>query len=397
MQREFYGHVGEDGIDYRVLVTMIIRRWKTVIGTVVLVVAIVGVLNTFFIPPTFESSTVVAFRNDDVALEIDFYAFQALSSSPTVMKEVLRITGVEIPISELLERFDFEADTDARLMRIKVRAEDPYLAEELANAWIVAVQSEVARAMRNRLSELRSIVEANYDAALQALTVLEDSLAIFDSEYPISVMEARLQRDSQKLVSDEGRLENLRSLIPVNEATVDALKEVLNQESATFDSVYLLQSAAAQDVLLTQLNPTYLDARRRVAELESALVADRMRIKLLEEELPGLQARVVEAGTELVNAKLQRERLVRSINDARSRLEATRRERDEVLALERQLSGRSRVDVISVPFVPDRPIAPRKLFNLVLGALLGFMIAVVGVLASEWWKSRGGVARAYQI
>src|SRR5690606_40371398 len=71
-------------------------------------------------------------------------------------------------------------------------------------------------------------------------------------------------------------------------------------------------------------------------------------------------------------------------------LEAARLERDEIMALQRQLPIRSRMEVISEPMLPDSPVAPRKMLNLALGAMLGGMIAVFGVILAEWWRSPEG-------
>ena len=396
--RELHGDVMKDQVDVYVLLVNLLRRWRIVALVTAVISGTVGVLNFFVISPIYESSAVVAFHNDDPALGIDLYSFRSFASSPSVMAEVARRAGLDLPANPangLPERFEFESQVQGPLIVVKAKATDPHLAAKLVDAWITAIQSEVFRTMEKRLSERRDTAIANYVAAIEALTALENTLATFDQEFPIALMEARLQRDSEKLVVHEEQLENLRkSTIPVNEAAVKALKEVLVHENATFDSVFLLQSATADDVLLTQLNPTYLELRRRLAQLESALAADRVLAERLEEELPELEARIANANAELLETRLQRERLVRRLSEARALVEATRQERDEVLALERQLVNRARVEVISEPFVPGRPIAPRKMLSLAVSIVLGILVGSFGVLIGELWKSTSGVARA---
>jgi len=138
---------------------------------------------------------------------------------------------------------------------------------------------------------------------------------------------------------------------------------------------------------VTPLNPTYLELRQQMVNLESTLATDRRRVELLEQELPNLKARVDEARAQLIEAKLERERLVRDLQEARTHFEAARRERDQVITLERQLPTRARVEVISEPMLPEKPVAPRKLLNLALGAMIGVMMGVFGVLLAEWWRS----------
>src|SRR5690606_29897885 len=192
-----------------------------------------------------------------------------------------------------------------------------------------------------------------------------------------------------KLVADERLLETLKNAtIPANEAMMAALKEALDEENVTLDGGVLVQPTG--EVQVRPLNPTYLELRQQLVALESTLATDRRRVELLEQELPSLRARVDEARANLIDAKLQRERLVRDLEEARALFEAARLERDEIIALERQLPTRSRVEVISEPMLPDSPVSPRKMLNVGLGAMLGGMIAVFGVLLAEWWRSPVG-------
>src|SRR5690606_39594058 len=87
-------------------------------------------------------------------------------------------------------------------------------------------------------------------------------------------------------------------------------------------------------------------------------------LPILEQELPSLRARVDEARATLIDAKLQRERLVRDLEETRALLEAARLERDEIIALERQLPIRSRVEVTSESLLPASAGGTPKLLYL---------------------------------
>lgn len=380
-----------DEIDLRQFAITILRQWKVIAGMVALVVATVAVVNTYVLSPIYESSAVVMFRNDQTALDIDFHAFQALSSSPAVMSEVGRRTGSDWSIADMTRHFDFKADNKAPMMTVTVRAGDPRLTVGLVNAWIDAVRAETLHTMESRLMHAKNIVEENFRSHMEALLEAENALAAFDREHPIALMQVQLQRNIQKLVADEQLLVTLKdSTIPTNEATAAALREVLTQENATIDSNLLVPSPITGDMQFKQLNPTYVELRQRLTALESSLAADRRRVELLEESLPAFRAQVNEANTALIDARLQRERLERGLVEARALFEEARTERDEILGLERQLKDLSRVVVISGPVLPDRPVSPRKMLNLAVGAMLGFMVAVSGVLVAEWWRSPVG-------
>ncbi len=349
-------------------------------------VAAAFILNTFVLTPTYESYAVVTFRNADLGLDLP--VLRALASSPAVMTEIQRQVGFEGQLGELAERFEFVVESSGSLFTVKAQSDDPRHAELLVRAWIAAVESQVSQALEGRLAQQVSNAEANFSAARAALSEAEEALAAFDREHPLDLMEARLWRDKQKLVSDEATLENLKTLaIPTKEATLGALREALNQESAAVESSPSLPGVTANGAVLTQLNPTYFELRRQVSELESSLAADRVRVEVLERELADLRVRVADADRELLEAKLERTRLAREVSEARSLFEAARQEWEEALALKRRLETRPYVQVVSEPTLPDRPVSPRKMLNLALAAVLGSMVGVFGVLFIQWWKA----------
>lgn len=393
-QPNYHTCVSNGEIDLRQLVGVLLRQWKVIAGVLALVVGSVAFMNGFIIPPTYESSAVVQFHSEGAVSGLDFSAFQALAASPGVMTEVAKLAAVDGSVAELNRQFNFREAANASragasLLEVTAKAQEPQMAMQLVQAWIEAVRSATLRTMEIRVADQKRIVEANYLAAVDALHEAEDVLTRFDRQFPISLMEIELDRAVAKLVSDEQLLENLKNTtIPANEAKLQALKEALSEENVTLESgVILVQPWTAGDTQVTALNPTYLALRQQVFTLESTLAMDRRRVELLEQELPILRARVDEARAKLVEAKLERERLVRDVEAARVHFEAMRRDRDQVITLERQMPTLARVEVISEPMLPEKPVAPRKVFNVVLGAMLGVMMGVFGVLFAEWWRS----------
>src|SRR5690606_31379682 len=344
---------------------ILVRQWKVIAAVVAAVVSAVAVMNAFFIPPTYESSAVVQFRTDNAAVGLDFRAFQALSASPSVMMQVSRLSGVDWSVGQVSDRFGFKEQNNAPILTVTAKAQDPQTAVRLVQAWIEAVRAETIRRMQNRLADQKGVVDANYQAAMDQIATAEEALARFDQEFPISLMEVQLERDIAKLVADERLLETLKNTtIPANEAKMAALEEALDEENVTLDGGVLVQPSTTGEIQVPLLNPTYLELRQQLVALESTLATDRRRVELFEQELPSLRARVDEERANLIDAKLQRERLVRDLEEARALFEAARLERDEIIALERQLPTRSRVEVISEPMLPDSPVAPRKMLNL---------------------------------
>ena len=376
----------EDEIDLRELAAVIVKQWKVIAAIVVLVGVAVTVVNTYFLTPIYQSSATVSFSNSPTG-DLSFEAFQALASSPSVMSQVIRDTRVDMSVPELTGRFSFQPANGTPLLTASVKVDDPQLAVRLVEAWIVAVQSETHRFMQGRLADRKALAEANYLAQREALLIAEDTLAQFDREHPIGVLELELQRDIAQLVADEQRLENLRdAAIPADEAAVQVLMELLAAEEMFLDGGLLAETQRTGELQFAAVNPAYVEIRQRLTALESTLAANRRRVEALEESLPHLRQRVNETNLMLTNLKIQRERLQRDVEEARKLFEAARTERDQVLALERQLPQMARIDVVAEPVFSDRPVAPSKMLNLALGIMLALMISVFGVLVAEWWR-----------
>src|SRR5690606_5650956 len=268
-----YAYIADDEIDLRELATILVRQWKVIVAVVAVVVSAVAVVNSFFIPPTYESSTVVQFRTDSAVLGLDFRAFQALSASSTVMMEVSRLSGADWSVGQVRDRFRFKEENNAPILTVTAKAQDPQTAVRLVQAWIEAVRAETQRRMASGLADQKGVVVANYQAAMDRMAMVEEALARFDQEFPISLMEAQLERDIAKLVADERLLETLKNAtIPANEAMMAALKEALDEENVTLDGGVLVQPTG--EVQVRPLNPTYLELRQQLVALESTLATD---------------------------------------------------------------------------------------------------------------------------
>lgn len=381
----------DDEIGIRQLALVVLKRWKVIASIVVSVAVAVALVNTYVLTPSYENSAVVFFSNPDSVVDFSFDAFQALASSPAVMAQVVRETRVDMSVSQLATRFSFKSDDGMSLLTASIKVDDPNLALRLIEAWIAAIRAETHRFMQDRLADRKALAEANYLTQREALLRAEEALVQFDREHALRVMEIELQRDISLLAAEEQRLETLRGLaIPADEATVRVLLELLAEEEAVLNRGLLTETQRTGELQFTVINPSYVEIRQRLTALESTLAANRRLVEALEESLPLLRVRVDEAYSTLTDLKIQRERLQRDVEEARNLFQAARAERDHILTVERQLPHVSRIDVVSEPVFSDRPVAPRKMLNLVIGVMLALVISVFGVLIAEWW--RGGRA-----
>jgi len=148
----------EEEIDLRAYVEVLIRYWKWIVG-LALVAAVMALVVSFLLPPTYEAGAAVAIvrtrtdvtfdprmvtlsedelanRGLDVNARRD--ALVALVSSSDIAAEVLDEVGIQLKpdernVPDLLNMV--EASNDGDLISIKVRYRDPITATMIANAW----------------------------------------------------------------------------------------------------------------------------------------------------------------------------------------------------------------------------------------------------------------------
>jgi receptor protein-tyrosine kinase len=125
------------------LAVMVSRRWKLILGTVVLFALVAGVVS-FLATPTYQS-TARLFVTADVHGATDSYAaslfsqgrvksYAALATSEPVMRKVIRRLDLDESTSEVADRIDSTVVTDTVLIELTASGDSARSAQRLAAA-----------------------------------------------------------------------------------------------------------------------------------------------------------------------------------------------------------------------------------------------------------------------
>src|SRR5690606_42147458 len=109
-------------IDLREVAAALLRHWRTISGVTLLSALVAFALSAFVIPPAYESSAVVVFRNTNPRFGIGFPAFEALAASAAGMEEVRQNAGIDGNSADVRGQYRFQADTPAPMWAEAVKA-----------------------------------------------------------------------------------------------------------------------------------------------------------------------------------------------------------------------------------------------------------------------------------
>ncbi|MGQ9708991.1 MAG: Wzz/FepE/Etk N-terminal domain-containing protein, partial [Anaerolineae bacterium] len=197
----------EEEIDLRHYVLVLLKYWKWIIGATA-VAAVVALVVSFILPPTYEATALVAVTKPRYVMQFDprietlnniqpaYKAYPELASSDEALQELLtrlnpRPERVET-LEDLKRLVKAKAGTDPSLILLTVRLKDPEEAARIANLW---AEIFVRRANEIYGTESQSQLQF-YQQQLQRaeaeLRAAEEALVAFQAQNQESILEHQL-------------------------------------------------------------------------------------------------------------------------------------------------------------------------------------------------------------
>lgn len=408
----------EEEIDLRAYVLVLLKYWKWIVGIVV-AAAIVALLVSFLLPPTYEATALVVITKPRYVMRFDprieplnniqpiYKAYPELATSDEVLHELLARLN---PRPEKLETLQdlrgivgAKSGADPSVIRLTVRHRDPEAAAHIVNLW---AEIFVRRANEIYGTEARSqlqFYQQQLERARAELNSAEKALVEFQARNRGSVLQNQLdsyrqmqadylaaQRQILYIVQDIRGLREQLSRQPADRPATLAdqltalflqIKAFNAQASAPIQLQVDSVAALSEKSLPEQI--AFLDDLVRVLEAKSAEIETRL--AELEPQILALQAELQEIRTE-------EDRLTRARDVARETYMTLARKVEEArIAAEDVSTGEIRL--ASQAAVPEKPVGPRKLLNTAVAGVLGLMLAVFGAFVVEWWQSGVGEQR----
>ena len=390
----------DDGIDLRANINVLFRHKWVILAFTVLAVAIAGIMSYVVLPPTYESSLIVSLPSADGkdGLGMNLQAYEDFATSSPVLAAVKKKLESQSNPGQSGIHYDTQLEMNTHLLTVATSSRTAKEAWLAATLWIEAFYEETLATLQAQLTRQKAAAEQTVANLLADVAEVEDALATFDRENPISLMEAQLRSMETALVDGQRRLRELTaSIIPTDETKLAFLENALSVEpetlSGSLERIAAPQQSEGAGVTssdITILNPVYLQLGQELAATRTSLVTSQKEADTLEGRISSLQDEADRLRNTVVTLQTARKRLSRNESETMTLYNPARSELDTFLALEHRLPELARPMTISEPTLSQAPVAPRKGLNMALSGVLAVLAGVAVAFFLEWY--RGGRA-----
>lgn len=435
----------EEEIDLREYVLVLLRYWKWIVGGAA-IAAVVALVVSFLLPPTYEATALVAVTKPRYVMQFDprfetlndiqpnYKAYPELAASDEILQELL---GALNPLPEDIEtlqdlqkKVEAESGADPSIVRLTVRHRDPQEAARIANAWAELFVERANELYGGQGEAEVQFFEAQLERAEAELEAAEQALIAFQARNRAAILQNQLnsykqtqadyladQRTIAYITQDiKGLQEQLagqpadRPVSLADQLTSLFLQiEAFNPQTSTpiqlqdtdengtpyRECYFNAQTFIPIDFNAQTSMPIHLQVDSATALSERSLseqiaFLDDL-VRVLEEKsaeidnrLAELEPQILALQQELQEVRTEEERLTRARDVARETYMTLARKAEEARIAAEDASGEVRL--ASRAAVPQKPASPRKLLNTAVAGALALMVGVFWAFFAEWWR-----------
>jgi uncharacterized protein involved in exopolysaccharide biosynthesis len=419
--------MGEE-IDLRAYVRILIRSWKWIVG-LALVAAVVALVVSLVLPPTYEASAVVIITQPRYQMQFDprfktvdqwvpaYKAFPTLATSDGVLHNVLDAytpssdAGIEEwTLRNLSKMVEARSEGDQSLVVLRVHSRSPGAAAAISNLWADALVSQGTKIYSEREDDV-AFFEEQVAQAEVVLNQADAALIEFEAHSQANILGAQLE---SLLQTQADYLADQRAIAYVIQ-DIRGLRDQLAQQpgdrpiSLADDLTALLLQIKAFNLLQVKALDAQASTPIQLQVNSAESISDKSpadQIAFLDDLVAILEAKSSEIDGRLAELEPQtlalQERL-QEITAASERLVNARDLASETYATlsrkleEARISAQEENGVLQVgsyAAIPEDPASPRKLLNTVVAGALGLMLGVCVALAPHWLRGDEERARA---
>lgn len=325
-------------ISLREIMGIILRQKWIIITFTVICMLVSAVFSFFVLEPTYETYSIV--RMQSAAQEgentvTDIKEFQESLKSASTLNSLIeknQLDRSEFNVNAIRSMFKLEVVPDSNIMKIIVNGGDPKLISQMANmlAYELGIRIEIT-------DRTKVVVDAQ-----KHFDELNDQIAVAQA----------------KLTESQNQLK----VTPEKQVTIQALTEqdllrALEQEQSSSS----VKDAAKVQMESESINPVYNDLQAKVAQATIDLNSLRTEAKNYQDKINENMSRINELESKSANGKLDVNKSIRI------------------------LDGTNAI-FINPSLEPDKPVGPNKLLNIVIAAVVGFMISLLFVFLRNYMK-----------
>lgn len=398
----------EEEIDLREYIEVLIRHWKW-IAALAIVAAVVALVVSFLLPPTYEATALVVITQPRYVMRFDpkfetvndiqqpYNAYPALAMSDDLMLETMAALNPPLPeeaqdLTDFRETLEAASGSDPSVVELRARHNDAEMAAHVANTWADVFVTQVNNLYDESVQDAR-FFEEQLVAADGVLKKAEQALIEFEARNQSTVLSAQIGALRSQL-SAYLEAQNAIELVIQDAASLKARLALQAEDTSSLaDDVaaLLLQiealSLKGEVPLQLQLGDKSLSDMTKqglLAFLDALVITLGTQSDELETRIAQAEPEILRLQGELQQFTTERDRLTRARDVAQDTYTSLARKVDEAHIAAQDESGEVRL--ASYAAVPTEPLSPRKMLNTVVAGMLGLFVGVFGTFAVEYWR-----------
>jgi uncharacterized protein involved in exopolysaccharide biosynthesis len=339
-------------------------------------------------------------------------AFQTLATSDGVLQNVVDAyapsAGAEIDnwrLATLGRMVEVSSGGDPSVLALSARSRSAQDAASIANAWANVVVS-TGNAIYGESERDVAFFEKQVALAAQHLADADAALIEFEARNQSGIVTAQLESWQQAQVDYLGNqrlisyltqdIQGLRDQLAQQEegmplSLADDLSALLLQIMAFNTQVAIPDAQTTSAPIVVQIDAAESLSTKSPAEQVAFL--DELKVTLqaksaeIDAQLVELEPQILKLQSQLQEISTEHDGLIRAQELAGETYLTLARKLDEANIAAQEQHGTFRVG--SYAAVPERPVAPRRLFNTAVAGMLGLIVGVVLAFALDYWRKTG--------
>jgi succinoglycan biosynthesis transport protein ExoP len=369
----------EDEVSLRKYIDVLIKHWKLIVSIIVIAVIVAG-LFSFLVTPTYEAKAGVVITNfKAVTTHIQEETLITLVESSNVASPVIEQLGDELePEEQSVANIISMVSTRSQgnFIEISVESSDPEKAAAIANAWAESYASYINSFYGSILSSLLQSPEelrAQADAAKEEYEEREELWEDFVRNNRIDELNQQIS-DTELLCQVKSLRQQLETGSSSSASTLATGLAFILLQAEAFTSLPFGIQIPLDEVSGINVSLDDVDVLISTLETRSGSTPG--------QSLSELQQAILELRVELAEESAEELALSRS-KDIAWNIYATL----DSEAVELQVAVQTpeaAVRVATVAFVPESPVAPRRVMNIVIALVLGLIAGVFAAFVVEY-------------
>ena len=400
----------DQDIDLREYIAALLK-YKFWIAGLALGAAIVALVVSLFLPPTYRATALVAITKPKYEMQFDprfelvsgnavppYKAYPLLAMGDELLATLIADLGAELSpemrtVEKLRKNLEARNGADPSIVQLSAEEGDPQRAASLANRWAERFV-EAANDLYAPNRDEQAFYEEQQAEAEADLGQTEQDLVDFQARNQASILTAQL--DSKRAALEE-YLSVARSVALIVQ-DAQALRARLRTEDERTGALPSDELTALL-IEIDALNRTELPIQLQVSvqqDLGGRTVGDQVTFldsliqvleakqDILQQEARALEPDILSLQKQLTEVQVQEARLQTAKDMARDTYVALSRKVTEARIAAQDTTGDVRLANRAAP--PKDEVSPRKWLNVAVAGALGLIVGVLAAFAIEYWQ-----------